>query len=157
MRLHRGLQLRGTGSSWDRAYLTSNTRPVRMHRAFPGKECCGTDPTGTRNGFPSHVHHALHSLWRDRRYRHMRRLQRPLLPECGCGSRASDRLLQGSMLLREKPIRYPPDKHFCCQRLPVFRDGRMLRSYRWCSKCPCCFSHICPALCCGSLGQEQAF
>ena len=30
----------------------------------------------------------------------MRRLQRPLLPECGCGSRASDRLLQGSTLLR---------------------------------------------------------
>ena len=28
---------------------------------------------------------------------------------------------------------------------------------RWCSKCPCCFSHICPALCCGSSGQEQAF
>ena len=51
-------QMPGTGSSWDRAYLTSNTRPVRMHRAFPGKGCYGTDPTGTRSGFPSHVHHA---------------------------------------------------------------------------------------------------
>ena len=83
--------------------------------------------------------------------------QYPLLPECGYSFLASVRHVQGNRLLQEKPVRFLRYKHVCHLRLPVFSDVQMLHSYRLYNKFPYCFSHICPALCCGSSGQEQAF
>ena len=142
MRLHRGSLWHGTESSLDHACSASNTHQGRIHPAFQLTECCGTDPTGIRNGSPSHVRRASRSRGMDRRCRRRRHRRCPSPPEYECSCPASDRHGRGSRLLRVRQGRCLRYRHACHRRLPASPDGRTPRSFRCCSKCPCCFSHF---------------
>ena len=110
-------------------------------------ECCGRDPTDIRNGFPSHVHRALHNLGKYHRFHHMHHRQYPLLLKCGSGIQASVHHGQGNMPLPERQVRFLRCKHFSDLHLPVSPDVQMLRSFRWNNRCLCCCDHIFRAPC----------
>ena len=144
-------------SSSDLFYSASNIHPEPIRPVFRWTECCGTDPTGTRNDSPSLCRLASHNRGTDQKYRHRLLRRYPLLPECGYGILSSARLLLESRLLPEMPVRFRQCKHFCHRHLPVFPVLQKLRSYRCCNKYLCCSFHIFHARYCGNFFSRLFF
>ena len=121
-----------------------------MHSALPATEYCGTDPTDIRNDFPSHVLRASRNLWSDRRYRHMRLLQYPLLPGYGYDLPPSVRLLPGSRQLQERRARFLRYKHSSLPPPPVFPVWQMLHNFHLNNRSLFYFSPVFRVLCSGN-------
>ena len=106
----------------------------------PGKEYCGTNPTGIQNDSPSHGHPSSHSLWKCHKFRHRRLPKCPLLPKYGCGNPASARLSPENMPPPKLQDRFPQYTRFSHPRLQAFSAWQRLHNYHCYSRFLCCFS-----------------